>query len=94
MKEARTQIIFVICFLVVWQIVYEMQAFSELIFPSLKDIGQSFIDGFREDSLFTFTMYSMSLILKGLAIGIILAFIFSSIAVVSKTFKAINNLIF
>ena len=93
MKEARTQIIFVICFLVVWQIVYEMQAFSELIFPSLKDIGQSFIDGFREDSLFTFTMYSMSLILKGLAIGIILAFIFSSIAVVSNTFKAIYHLI-
>ena len=86
MKEARTQIIFVICFLVVWQIVYEMQAFSELIFPSLKDIGQSFIDGFREDSLFTFTMYSMSLILKGLAIGIILACLFCSIAGVCKTF--------
>lgn len=38
-------------------------------------------------------MYSMSLILKGLVIGIILAFIFSSIAVVSKTFHAIYHLV-
>lgn len=91
--EIKTQIIFVISFLVAWQIVYQMQVFEELLFPSLKDIGQSFIDGFKDDSLLTYTAYSMTLIVKGLAIGIALAFIFSSIAVVSKTFHAIYNLI-
>ncbi len=93
MKEARTQIIFIICFLAAWQFVYQMQVFPEIMFPSLKEIGQSFIEGFRDDSLMTYTLYSMSLIIKGLAIGIILAFIFSSLAVVSKIFHSIYHLI-
>lgn len=93
MKEARTQIIFIICFLAAWQIVYQMGTFNPIVFPSLKDIGQSFIEGFRDDSLMTYTLYSMSLIIRGLLIGIILAFIFSSIAVISKTFHAIYHLV-
>ena len=92
-EELRTQVIFIICFLAAWQIVYQMQAFPELMFPSLADIGGSFIEGFRDDSLMTYTLYSMSLIVRGLLIGIILAFIFSSIAVVSKVFYAIYNLV-
>lgn len=93
MKEIRTQIIFIICFLAAWQVVYQMQVFPQLMFPSLKEIGESFINGFKDDSLLQYTLYSMSLIIKGLAIGIVLAFIFSSIAVVSKTFHAIYNLV-
>lgn len=93
MKEIRTQIIFIICFLAAWQAVYQMQVFPQLMFPSLKEIGESFINGFKDDSLLQYTLYSMSLIIKGLAIGIVLAFIFSSIAVVSKTFHAIYNLV-
>lgn len=93
MKEARVQIIFVICFLAAWQALYQLQVFPEMLFPSLKEIGTSFIEGFTDDSLFSYTMYSMSLIAKGLAIGIILAFIFSSLAVVSKIFHAIYHLV-
>ncbi len=70
-----------------------MQVFPQLMFPSLAEIGESFVDGFKDDSLLAYTLYSMSLIIKGLAIGIVLAFIFSSIAVVSKTFHAIYNLV-
>ena len=92
-QELRTQVIFIVCFLAVWQIVYQMQAFPELIFPSLGEIGRSFVEGFRDDSLMTYTLYSMSLIIKGLFIGIGLAFIFSSLAVVSKIFYAIYNLV-
>ncbi len=93
MKEIRTQIIFIICFLAAWQIVYQMQMFPAIMFPSLKDIGESFINGFKDDSLLTYTLYSMSLIIRGLAIGIVLAFVFSSIAVVSNIFYAIYNLV-
>ncbi len=93
MKEIRTQIIFIVCFLAAWQIVYQMQMFPEIMFPSLKDVGESFVDGFKDDSLMTYTMYSMSLIVKGLVIGIALAFVFSSIAVVSNVFHAIYNLV-
>lgn len=93
MKEIRTQIIFIACFLAAWQIVYQMQVFPKIMFPSLMDIGESFIEGFRDDSLLLYTMYSITLIIRGLAIGIVLAFVFSSIAVVSKTFHAIYNLV-
>lgn len=92
-EEVRTQVIFLICFLAAWQVVYSMQVFPELMFPSPKAIGQSFIEGFADGGLMTYTLYSMSLIVKGLAIGIILAFIFSSLAIVSKIFYAIYNLI-
>ena len=92
-KEVRTQIIFIVCFLAAWQFVYQTQAFSDLVFPSLGEIGKSFVEGFQDDSLLSYTLYSMELIAKGLAIGIVLAFIFSSIAVVSRTFYAIYNLI-
>jgi len=92
-SEIRAQIVFIICFLAAWQVVYQMQAFPELMFPSLKAIGESFIEGFRDESLFTYTMYSMSLIVKGLAVGIVLAFVFSGLAIVSKIFYAVYNLI-
>ena len=92
-QERRTQIIFIICFIAVWQIVYQMQAFPEIMFPSATEILRSFVEGFKDDSLLEYTLYSMGLIVRGLAIGIVLAFIFSSIAVVSKIFYAIYNLI-
>lgn len=92
-QEVRTQIVFIITVLVVWQVVYAMQAFPEMLFPSLKDIGTSFIEGFKDGGLFSYTMYSMSLIIKGLAIGIVLAFLFSSLAIVSRHFHAVYNLV-
>lgn len=69
-QEVRTQIIFIVCFIAAWQAVYQMQAFPEIMFPSVKEILDSFIQGFRDNSLMEYTLYSMSLIIKGLAIGI------------------------
>ncbi|MBE6042214.1 MAG: ABC transporter permease subunit [Clostridiales bacterium] len=70
-----------------------MGVFNEKIFPSPAQIGQAFIKGFASDGLLNYTLYSMTLIIKGLAIGIGLAFIFSSLAVVSRHFHAIYNLV-
>lgn len=92
-QEIRTQIIFIICFLAAWQIVYSMSVFPELIFPSLPDIGTAFVEGFRDGSLMSYTLYSMGLIIRGLVIGIVLAFVFSSLAIVSRIFHHIYNLI-
>lgn len=92
-REITTQIVFIICFIAAWQAVYYMEAFPKLIFPSAGEILNSFVVGFKDNSLMEYTLYSMSLIVRGLAIGIVLAFIFSSIAVVSKTFYAIYNLV-
>lgn len=92
-NEIRDQLIFVLCFIAAWYVVYNMGVFKELIFPSPTQIGEAFIEGFRDNSLMTYTLYSMSLIAKGLAVGIGLAFIFSSLAVVNKHFNAIYNLV-
>jgi len=92
-SEIRDQIIFIICFIVAWQIVYNMRVFSPTAFPSVGEIGQSFFTAFTVNDMLSYTGHSLLLIAKGLAIGIGLAFIFSSLAVVSKHFHAVYNLI-
>ena len=91
--EVRDQIIFILCFIAAWYAVYKMGVFSELIFPSPSAVVNGLIEGFRDNSLMDYTLYSMSLIVRGLAIGIILAFLFSGLAVVSKHFNAVYNLV-
>lgn len=36
MKNLRNQIVFIVAVLVVWQVVYQMGSFPELMFPSLE----------------------------------------------------------
>ena len=93
MRALRRQIIFLVCFAAVWQIIYMMKAFPEILFPSIGSIWDGLVQGFTQDGLLTMTMYSLSLIGKGLVIGIILAFAFSSLAVVNSVFYDIYSLI-
>ena len=51
MKNLRNQIVFIVAVLVVWQVVYQMGSFPELMFPSLGKIFQSLIKGFSRDGL-------------------------------------------
>ena len=93
MKSLRNQIIFIIAFLAVWQIVYQMGTFPELMFPSPGKILNSLAKGFSQDGLGKMTLYSMSLIAKGLFIGIVLAFIMSGLSIMSKTVYSIYHMI-
>lgn len=92
-SEIRDQIIFVVLFILVWWIVNRMGIVNEKLFPSPGEIGSAFITAFSKNGLISFVGYSMQLIVKGLAIGIGLAFIFSSLAVINKHFRAVYNLI-
>ena len=93
MKKFRVQILFIACILILWQVLYQLEVFPKLMFPSVIDIGRAFINGFRNDDLLHMVSYSMTLIAKGLGIGIILAFLFSSLSIISKTFSSIYNMI-
>ena len=93
MKNLRNQIVFIVAVLVVWQVVYQMGSFPELMFPSLGKIFQSLIKGFSRDGLGAMTLYSLSLIAKGLLIGIVLAFILSGLSIVSKMFYSIYHMV-
>lgn len=92
-KSLRNQIIFLAVIVIAWQIAYSMELFPKLMFPSILDIGKSLVDGFASEDLGTMTMYSMGLIVKGLLIGIVLAFLFSGLSIMSKTVYSIYNMV-
>ena len=92
-KKLIAQILFVIAVLALWQILFSMKIWPEILFPSLGDIGERFIKAFRVDGLGGMVLHSLKLLLEGLALGIIVALIFSSLSVISQTFYAIYNMI-
>lgn len=99
-KGIITKVVFVAFVLVAWEVTAKSGVFgpkSELIFPSLEAIGQAFIrnitTGYAGVSLVMYTLNSMKLLLEGLLLGIVLAFFFSGIAMASRTFYHIYNLV-
>lgn len=98
--ELIARIIFVIAVLLIWEYAAKNQAFgpnTELIFPSLEKIGTAFINNFKVGyagiSLWAYVLNSMKLLLIGLLIGILLAFIFSGLSMISSTFYHIYNML-
>lgn len=94
------KIIFIIIVLCIWEYVAKsgmLGARSELIFPSLETIAKAFVNNFIKGyagvSLWVYIGNSMKLLLEGLVIGIVLAFIFSALSIVNKTFYIVYNLV-
>ena len=65
-SEIRDQIIFIICFIAAWHVVYKMRLFSPTAF---RYIGESFVTAFTENDMLSYTGHSLLLIAKGLAIA-------------------------
>lgn len=99
-KGIITKVIFVVVVLVAWEVIARAGVFgekSEIVFPTLEAIGKAFIGNFTTGyagiSLGIYTLNSMKLLLEGLVLGIVLAFIFSGLSMASKVFYDIYNLI-
>lgn len=92
-KDIRNRVIFVAAVFVLWEAVYYAKVFPELMFPSIQEIGKSLVLAFTKDEILSMVGVSMSLIVKGLGIGILLAFLFSGLTMVSKTFRSIYDMI-
>lgn len=92
-KMIRNQIIFVLFLLCLWQAAYKLDLFPKLMFPSIIDILQGVGEGFAGENLGEMVCYSMSLIGKGMALGIVLAFFFSGLSIVSQTVYSVYNMI-
>lgn len=91
--------IFLAVLLAVWEVTAKAHIFgsnSELVFPTLEAVGQAFVKnfttGFAGSSLWIYIGNSMKMLLEGLAIGIVLSFALSGIAMVSRGFYCIYNL--
>ena len=79
-------------FLFCGRLVYTLKIWPDFVFPSLGDIGKAFVTAFTERELGTMVLHSLSLIIKGLIVGIALALV-SSLSVISETFYTIYNMI-
>lgn len=92
------KIIFLLVIMVIWEYIAKsgvLGSRSELIFPSLEAIGKAFVKNFVEGyggtSLWVYIGNSIKLLGEGLVIGIILAFVFSGLSIVNKTFHIIYS---
>ncbi len=99
-QALAARVVFVIVVLCIWEYVAKsglMGEKSELIFPSLESIGSAFIRNFVEGyagiSLWAYIGNSMRLLLEGLLIGILLAFLLSGLSMISRVFYDICNLV-
>ena len=71
--------------LFLWQLVYMLQIFPPLLFPSLLSIGQSLWDGIIYQGMSWSLLYSLWFIVRGLFYGIVLALFFSALSIANKT---------
>lgn len=99
-KGVLVEIMFIVIFIAAWELLSKMNIFgrnSQIVFPPVEDIVKAFIDNFNKGyaglSLWIYIANSMKLLLKGLIIGILLSFVFSSLAIFNNVFKRIFNLL-
>lgn len=85
LHKLLARLIFVGVIAAAWETAYRMQLFPKLMFPSLESIGRGLWNGFASEHLTDNVLYSLSLIGRGLLIGIGLAFVLSSLSILSKT---------
>ncbi len=78
-----------IVLIIIWQIIYATGKLSELIFPSGGAILNALFKSLVSGELIYQIIYSLELILKGLSIGLILAVILSSMAILFKPFSGL-----
>ena len=98
-KSVIARIIYVLIILIVWEYVARSGLFgprSSLIVPSLEQIGaafiKNFVKGYAGTSLWIYIANSMKLLLAGLLIGVVLAFLLSALSMVSYIFFKIYDL--
>ena len=92
-KRVLAPIIFIVAVLILWEVLYNLHIWPEILFPSLKTIVTSLVKSFTQRGLGLMVLHSLRLLLEGLVLGILVALIFSSLSLVSETFYSIYNMI-
>ena len=92
-KRVVTQLLFLAAVLVLWQILYSLELWPKILFPSLGKVGEAFVTAFTKRGLGGMVLHSLKLLLEGLVLGILAAMVFSGLSAVSGTFFAIYNML-
>lgn len=87
MNKLHVRLFWVFIFLLIWQLISLSGKVNPLIFPSITDILRAFYTSLVNGELISQTIYSLSLIVKGLFIGLAAASILSALSMISKTFN-------
>ena len=78
--------LFLIAVVAIWQYIYSKGIYGEKIFPSIPQIGKALVNGFTDGEMLSVVKNSMLSIFQGLFFGVIMAFLLSGLAIVSKAF--------
>lgn len=92
-KSVIAQISFIIAALAIWQLLYSLDIWPDILFPSLGTIGKAVIAAFAKRNFGGMVLHSLGLLVKGLLLGIVVAMICSSLSIMSDTVASIYNLI-
>ena len=83
-----TKLIWISLILVVWQLAAAMQLVSPLLLPSVVSIFKALYTSIKNGEILLQASFSFFIIVKGIFIGIILAFVLASLSLFSKIFRS------
>ena len=92
-KSVVARIIFILLFLIIWQLLYQLKIWPELLFPSVSQVGKALVVSFEKRHLGGMVLHSLVLLLKGLLMGIVLSFILSGLFSLNESLSAVYNMI-
>ncbi len=87
-QKTYTKYIWIAILLLIWEMIATFSNINPLIFPSLEQIAGALIDSVVTGEILWQMLFSLSLILVGLVIGMVLAFLMSSLALLSPVFES------
>jgi NitT/TauT family transport system permease protein len=86
-----SKLVWILLMMLAWELVAKFAPVSALAFPSLQQIFKALFDSIKNGELVYQMLFSLTLILEGLFIGVVLAFIMSFLSVVSKVFESFTD---
>jgi NitT/TauT family transport system permease protein len=90
-KDNIIVITFFVLIIAAWQLTAQAGVFPKLLFPSVAEIGKALTDGVTKENMLLSAAYSLSLILKGMGLGIVLTLILTTLSILFKPVQAIFN---
>lgn len=79
----------IMVFIIIWESIVLSGLFSPLLVPPIETILHSLYLSVIDGGIIVQTLYSLNLILRGLVIGLIIAVVLSSLAMIFKTFEGL-----
>jgi NitT/TauT family transport system permease protein len=89
-KNVR-QGLFIVGFLILWELVALSGIYPPLLFPDLGSISKAFVESIQSGEMLRRTGFSLYLIGAGLGLGIVLAFVLAALAMVSRFFADLTE---